>query len=251
VPYEINYLKALGAPFKNFDVITVDVATTVKDIVKLYDILNGLASSGIADCEFKGGTLYVKGDIDKAMEALKSGGFILSEKRETLTLTPTTLHSRNIIKALFYKALSRYAMKHGFTVFRKIRRGRKRIIPQYTGSQLEKLKDEKLADIIQGKIIVLRGIQVLLDIFESGEAILWVDLYTPIIDLESDRPLSPREAKKQGLQEKYVRYIPFPRERYDLVMKLLNKLCRNGKLVVTFADGFSIEFECKFPRLLG
>jgi len=248
VSYEANYLRGINAPFKNFDVITIDVATTIREVAKLYDVLNGLALSGIADCEFKRNILYMKGDADKASEVLRDAGFLLSEKRTSLTLSPITLDSRNIMKAIFYKALSRYVVKRGFAVLRRTRRGRKRAIPQFIGSYLEKLKCERLADIVQESIVVLRGIQFLLEIFENGEAILWVDLYTPILDLKNGRPLSPREAKRRGLQEKYIRYIPSPRERYELTMKLLNMLCDNGELVIPFADGLNVKFECKFPR---
>ena len=95
---------------------------------------------------------------------------------------------------------------------------------------------------IAEKMMVIRGLYILLDIYGSGEALLWVDVYSPIIDLEKEAPLSPKEAKKLGLREKYTEFIPQSRERRVLMQELLKKLF-DEEYSVTLADGFRIKFE--------
>ena len=91
----------------------------------------------------------------------------------------------------------------------------------------------------------------MLDIFESGEAALWVDLYSPIVDLNDMRPLSPVEAKKRGFNlEEYQKRIPSPCVRHTLIVtKLLPRLCDNDALTITFADRSSVSFSCCFAVL--
>ena len=251
MPLEINCLPSLGAPFKDFKVHLVSVSR-VHDIRALFDTLHGLALTGIADCYFERNTVFVKGDVNKVTDVLQStmgSAFDILSVDEGC-LSPGDIRSHNIIKAVFYEAFARHARTCGFKVmlWNRRKRGWKRIIPV---DDVERLTKEELLCCKKGDLAIVRGLYVMLDLFESSEAVLWVDLYNPIVDLNNLRPLSPTEAKKLGFSlEEYQKRIPSPYVRHKLIVtRLLPKLCKNDKLTVTFADGSVVSFFCSFMIL--
>lgn len=234
---EVNCFKSIGAPFKDFQVGKLLVAGNTKDI---YAAIHALSLGGVADCELRGGELFVRGSIQGVEDSLRSAGIAVLAEPEPGILNPADPRDANIIRAIFYRALTRYAHNRGFTVFKRTRRGRKRLIPRL--DDLENLEGEGLASKLTEKMAVVRGLYFLLDVYGNGEALLWVDVYSPIVDLERGIPLGPKEAKRLGLRERYTEFIPQSSERYDLLQRLLKKLF-SDKLGVTLADGFCIEFE--------
>jgi hypothetical protein len=246
----VNYLKALGNPFKEFEVITrpAVVNKPVKDNMKLmYALFKQLSLEGVADTDFRCNTLFIKGDDSKVAELLKSSGAVfVGEKRESAKLEIGK--DLTVIRTLFYRALSRYVVKRGFRMFWRKKRGKwKKLLP--LDMDLDALSRERLVFRVSDDLVVYRGLYVMLEVFDDGSAVLWVDLYSPIVKLSEARPLSPREAKDLGLREKYTSFIPAPVERFEVTKKLLNFLCRDGKLDVQFADGHTISFTCDFPVL--
>jgi hypothetical protein len=245
----VNYLNVDGKPFENFIVTTYPVGIRPPNEVnmrKLYDILRQLSSEGIADAEFKRDTIFVKGDDEEAINRIRiSEVAYVGEERKTLKLEVS--NDLNIMRALFYRALSRYLEKRGFKLLWGRRRKWKKILP--LDITLEKLLDQELALMIGNDLVLYRGLYVLLEIFDDGGAILWVDLYSPIIKLSEQRPLSSREAKLLGLRDTYTSYIPTPRKRFEILNKLLRIICDESKLIIKFADGYSITLTCTFPTL--
>jgi len=247
----INYLMALDHPFKNFTVIVRDAILKNpknENMKKMYELFTELSLRGVADVEFRHNKIFVKGNDEAVAEQLKSNGIaIVGQMREHINLDVD--NNLNIIRTLFYRALSRYAEDKGFKMFwGGRRRGRwKRLIPSLQRFDLDTLIEERLADRIGNNLLLFRGLYVMLEIFIDGRAVLWVDLYSPIIKMPEFRPLSPREAKELSLQEKYTRFIPAPLNRLRLTEKLLKMLCEGENLNVRFLDGISVPFVCNFP----
>jgi len=245
----VNYLNVDGKPFENFIATTYPVGIIPPhegNMRKLYGILTQLSSGGIADAEFKRDMIFVKGNDEEAINRIRTSKIAyVGEERKTLKLEVSS--DLNIMRALFYRALSRYLEKRGFKLLWGRRRKWKKILP--LNIALEKLLDQELALMIGNDLILYRGLYVMLEIFDDGGAILWVDLYSPIIKLSEQRPLSSREAKLHGLRDTYTSYIPTPRKRYEFLNKLLGFVCDESKLTIKFADGYSITFTCTFPTL--
>jgi hypothetical protein len=246
----VNYLKAVGRAFREFVVITrpAIVNKPVKDNMKLmYSLFRRLSLEGIADVDFRRNTLFIKGDDSKATELLKNSGavFVGGERSTTKLETGKDL---NVIRVLFYRALSRYAVRRGFRMFWGRKRGKwRKLLP--LDVNLEVLFKDGLAFEVGNDLVVYRGLYIMLEVFDDGSAILWVDLYSPIVKLSEVRPLSPREAKDLGLREKYTSHIPAPIKRFELTKKLLSFLCEDNRIDVRFADGYTISFTCDFPIL--
>jgi len=240
----INYLMALGKPFADFSV-------TIKDIViknpvsenmrRMYETFKQLSFEGVADVEFHNNQLFIKGNADEVSKKLKEIAFI-SEDHKYGKLNVS--NHRNIMRALFYKALSRYVTQRNLVLLWG-KRKRKKILP--LGYNLDELVERNLAVRLDDNLILYRGLYVMLEIFDDGGAILWIDLYSPIFERSKSKPLSPREAKMLGLKDKYVSFIPSPRERMEFTNRLLRMLCEGTNLNVQFPDGFSISFICNFP----
>jgi len=246
----VNCLSAEGKPFANFMVIArpAVIAMPVKENIKrMYEIFTQLSSKGIADADFRRNTVYIKGNDQEVADQLnRSKAAFVSDKRDIIKLEVSG--DLNVIRTLFYRALSRYAEKKGFRSLESKRRGKqRRLLP--LGLNLDFLMEQGLAIRMNEDLIVYRGLYVLLEVFDSGKAVLWVDLYSPIVKLPEQRPLSPREAKLLGLKDAYTSYIPTPIERLELTNKLLKLLCSNHKLNVIFADGDTISFTCTFSML--
>jgi len=240
----VNYLNAEGKPFVDFTVVTRPIA--VINMKQMYEILTQLSRIGIADAEFKGGTIFIKGDDSKVVELLHEKSAFVGHERKTMKLNLN--EHLNIMRALFYKALFRYAEKRGFKTFWGRRKGGwKKLLPLNIDS--ENLTKQGLFSIISNDLALYRGLYIMLEIFDEGDAVLWIDLYSPIVKLSEQRPISPKEAKVLGLRDFYTSFIPRPLERFKLVNKLLNILCGSSKLNITFADGCSVSFPCNFQIL--
>lgn len=95
--------------------------------------------------------------------------------------------------------------------------------------------------------MLYRGLYIMLEVFGDGSAVLWVDLYSLVVKLSEQRPLSPSKARKLGLSDTYTSYIPTPIKRLELTNKLLGTLCEGSELRVVFADGYSVSLTCNFP----
>lgn len=244
---EINYLKMLNPElFQQFKVHILDIACS--NLQLLYRLIDQLAVKGIADCEFKANQLYVKGDVDKVAELFESleGSLVSNYREEALNLHNLT--ESNIIRALFYKAFSRYAIKKNFKVFFK--KGKKRLIPL---GDLDSLEKEELLHKFGRNFAVIRGLYVMLDFLSNGKAILWVDLYSPIVEIDLEksnlRLMSPYEAKRIGFLEKYTQYIPNSIERLNKLRILLKRLCEESEtLRVKFADNEEAVFTCELYK---
>jgi len=242
---EVNCFKSKGAPFKDFRVNKLLAAGNIQII---YSVIDEVSQAEVADCEFRGGWLYVRGKVQEIAERVRGMNVAVLAEPEAGFLDPAKPGDVNIIRAIFYRALARHAHSRGFVTYRRVKGGRKRLLPRLEA--LEELVDKDLAYKISDKMAVVRGLYVLLDVYGSGEALLWVDVYSPIVNLEKGVPLSPREAKRLGLEEKYTQFIPQPHERHDLQQKLLKMLFGEG-VGVTLADGFRIEFESNALTLKG
>jgi len=246
----VNCLSAEGAPFIDFKVVarSATILPPVEDNMKnMYMLLSWFAFKGIADAEFRRNTIFVKGDDYKVAEQLNESKIaFVGEKREVTTLKLN--NDLSVMRVLFYRALSRYAMKKGFRPpLGKKRSKWMKLLP--LGINLEELIKQELAIKMNDDLAVYRGLYVMLEIFNDGEAILWVDLYSPIVKLSEQRPLSPKEAKSLGLRDIYTSFIPAPKKRFELTNKLLKILCSDSKLNVVFADGSSASFTYAFPIL--
>lgn len=246
----VNYLVALEKPFRDFTVITRPalIISPVKDNMKnMYALIRQLSITGVADVDFRRNTIFVKGDDEEVAKRLKENKIVfVGEERDTARLEIN--RDLNTMRAIFYQALLRYISKKGFRMFwgRKGSKWKKLLPLDFDIGELMK---RKLAIEIGDDLVLYRGLYVMLETFDNGDAILWVDLYSPIVKQSEVRPLSPKEAKQLGLKDKYTAYIPTPIERLELTKKLLGMLCEDSKLNVTFADGFAISFVCDFPLL--
>lgn len=243
----VNYLSVEGTPFINFTVVSrpAIVAPPVKDNMKsMYAILMQLSSKGIADAYFAHNTIFVKGNDYEAIKWLKESKVaFIGDERKTMRLKINK--DLNIIRALFYRALLRYVEKKGFKLFESKRSKQKKLLP--LGIDLEELIKQGLATSIGSDLVLYRGLYVMLEIFDNGEAILWVDVYSPIVKLSEQRPLSPKEVKSFSLMDTYTSFILTPIKRLELTNKLLGILCSDSKLNIAFADGYSVSFTCTFP----
>jgi hypothetical protein len=244
----VNYLIAEGKPFADFTVIALpaNILNPNKDSMKyMYAILTHLSLLGKADADFKRKKVFIKGDAHEVARWLKEGKIaIIGDRMETVKLEFD--RDLEIMRILFYKAFSRYVEKKGFRVLWG-KSTWKRLLP--LNINLEELQKQELATIISDDLALYRGLYVKLEIFDDGSAILWVDLYSPIVKLSEQRPLSPKEAKQLGLKDTYTNFIPSPINRLNLTNELLKILCSNSKLKITFADGNTISFSCAFPIL--
>lgn len=248
----VNYLVtvALEKPFRDFTVITRSalIIPPVKDNMKnMYTLFRQLAIREIADVDFRRNTIFVKGDDEEVARQLEENKIALvGKERNTARLEIN--RDLSIMRAIFYQALLGYVSKKGFRMFwgRK-RSGWKKLLP--LDFNIEELMRRGLAIEIGDDLILYRGLYVMLEIFEGGDVILWVDLYSPIVKQTEVRPLSPKEAKQLGLKDKHTAYIPTPSKRLELTKKLLGMLCEDSKLSIPFADGFVISFACDFPLL--
>jgi len=249
----VNYISALGFPFRNFTVMIRDVILKHpknENMKRMYELFEELSLSGVADAEFKRNRIFVKGDDEVVAKQLESKGIaVVSQAREYVNLDVSRDFDLNIIRTLFYRALSRYAASKGFKMFwgRKRKGKWKKLIPSPQRFDLSWLIEEGLVERVGADLFLFRGLYVMLEVFTDGKAILWVDLYSPIIKTAEFRPLSPREAKELGLQEKYTKFIPTPSNRLKLTEKLLRMLCEGSSLNIQFIDGTSVSFVCEFP----
>jgi len=240
----VNYLSVEGKPFVDFTVVARPIA--VINMKQMYEILTQLSRTGIADAEFKGGTIFIKGDDSKVAEVLDEKSAFVGHERKTMKLNLN--EHLNIMRVLFYKALFRYAERRGFRSFWGRRKGGwKKLLPLNMDS--ENLAKQGLFSKIGNDLAIYRGLYIMLEIFDDGDAALWVDLYSPIVKLSEQRPISPKEAKALGLKDIYTSFIPKPLERFKQVNKLLNILCDGSKLNIVFADGQAISFTCDFQIL--
>lgn len=245
----LNYLNAKERPFKEFTVIarSATIIQPIKDnIKKMYELLMQLSSMKIADVDFKRNTLFIKGNDDKVAELLNEKK-IASVSKVQSTVRLEINKDANIVRALFYRAFSRYASKKGFQMLLDRKVKWKRLLP--LNMSLEELVKEELAIKIKDEFILYHGLYVMLEIFNDGGALLWVDLYSPIIRLSDRRPLNPREIKQLGFRDVYTSLIPKPIKRLELTNNLLKILCSNSMLEITFADEYSVTFDCNFPLL--
>lgn len=246
----VNYLNVKGRPFVGFEVIARPTIVTkpVKDNMRsMYILFTQLSSMGVADVDFRRNTIFVRGNDEEVAKWLKESGvaFVGVERNNVRLELDRDL---NIIRALFYRAFSRYANKKGFKMLWGKRKGRwKKLLP--FGIDLEELIDQELAIRIGNELVLYRGLYIMLEVFNDGGAVLWVDLYSPIVKLSEQRPLSPKEAKNLGLRDTHTSYIPTPIKRLELTNKLLGILCEGSELNIMFADGYSISFTCSFPML--
>jgi len=246
----VNYLVALEKPFRNFTLITRPalIIPPVKDNMKnMYALFRQLSVTGVADVDFRRNTIFVKGDDEEVARQLKENKIVfVGKERDTVRLEIN--RDLNTMRAIFYQALLRYVSKKEFRMFWGRKEGGwKKLLP--LDFDLRELMKRELAIEIEDDLVLYRGLYVMLEIFDSGDAILWVDLYSPIVKQSEVRPLSPKEAKQFGLKNKYTAYIPTPIKRLELTKKLLGMLCEDSKLNVTFADGFAISFVCDFSLL--
>lgn len=240
----VNYLGAEGTPFADFEVIARPIA--VVDMRQMYDRLARLSRDGVADAEFKGDFIFIKGDDHKVVEMLHEKSAFIGPEGEIMRLNVN--EHLNIMRALFYKAFFRYAEKRGFRPFRG-RKGdkRKKLLPLNISS--ESLTKQELFVMINNDLALYRGLYIMLEIFDDGSAVLWVDLYSPIVKLSEQRPLSPREAKMLGLKDIYTSFIPSPSKRFELTKKLLSILCTDSRLNIEFSDRYSISFSCNLSTI--
>jgi len=241
----LNCLESTGAFFKDFQMITV--SATVNDTRQLYRILDMLSTGGTSDCDYKHGYIYVRGDLETTLEVLKKSGIEVVEPLEPRkTLSPTVLDNVLVMRAIFYKALRRYALKKGFRMyFRK----RKRLLPNRPLIELER---DGLAYRINADLAIVYGLYAKLEILKDGKAILWVDLYSPVIKFKEgviDRRLDVKEIWGSGVMEECRRRIPNPFQREEKIRSLLALLCENGKLSIRLADGYAIDFRCGFSSI--
>lgn len=246
----VNYLVALEKPFRDFTVVTrpAIINRPVKDnMKKMYALFRQLSIAGVADVDFRRNTIFVKGDDNEVARQLEENEIaIVGKERNTMRLKIN--RDLNTIRVIFYQALSRYASKKGFRMFWGKKRGKwKKLLP--LDFDLKELMKQELAIEIGDDLVLYRGLYVMLEIFNNGDAILWIDLYSPIVKLPEVRPLNPKEAKQLGLKDKFTSYIPTPIKRLELTKKLLRILCEDSKLDIPFADGFTASFACDFPLL--
>jgi len=246
----VNYLVALEKPFRDFIVVTrpAIINPPVKDnMKKMYTLFRQLSIAGVADVDFRRNTIFVKGDDNEvARQLVENKIAVVGKERNTMRLE--TNRDLNTMRVIFYQALSRYASKKGFRMLWGRKKSKwKKLLP--LDFDIRELMKEELAIEIGDDLILYRGLYVMLEIFDSGDAILWIDLYSPIVKISEARPLSPKEAKRLGLKDKYTSYIPTPIKRLMLTKRLLRMLCEDSKLDISFADGSAASFVCDFPLL--
>ena len=241
----LNCLESTGAFFKDFQIIAVGVA--VNDIRQLYKVLDMLSTGGTSDCDYKHGYIYVRGDLEATLDVLKKFGIKVAEPLEPRrTLSPTLLDNMLVMEAIFYKALRRYALGKGFRMFF---RRRKRLLPSRPLNELER---DGLAYRINADLAIVYGLYTKLEILKDGKAILWVDLYSPVMKFKEDaieRPLDIKEIRGSGVMEECRRRIPNPFQREGKIRLLLASLCENGKLPIRLADGYTVDFRCGFSSI--
>ena len=245
----VNYLNVKGRPFVGFEVIarpTIVAEPTKDNMRNIYMMFTQLSSIGVADVDFRRNTIFVRGNDEEVAKWLKESGvaFVGVERNNVRLELDRDL---NIIRALFYRAFSRYASKKGFKMLWGRKGKWKKLLP--FGIDLEELIDQELAIKIGNGLVLYRGLYIMLEVFNDGGAVLWVDLYSPIVKLSEERPLSPKEAKNFGLRDIYTSYIPTPIKRLELTNKLIRILREGSELNIMFADGYSTSFTCSFPVL--
>lgn len=192
----VNYLVALENPFRDFIVVTrpAIINPPVKDNIKrMYALFRQLSVVGVADVNFQRNTLFIKGNDEEVARQLEENKIaIVGKERNTIRLEIN--RDLNALRAIFYQALLRYASKKGFRTFWGRKGGKwKKLLP--LDFDLKELMNQELAIEIEEDLVLYRGLYVMLEIFDSSDAVLWVDLYSPIVKLSEVRPLSPKEAK--------------------------------------------------------
>jgi len=245
---ETNCFIIKNNPFKSFKVhqflIQNPITTT-----EVYDIIRQLSGSDVSDSSYRNKILYTKGDHQKTQDLLERIGYIIEDLGST-GINPFDF-DENILREIFYLVLDRLALNNGFYPIRKIKRdGKKRIIPNIF-ENFDRYEELGLVHIIDknGEICIARGLWFFLDFYKNND-VLWIDVYSPLVSLKDKRLISPREAKKKGLREKYISYIPTSSERRQLLEKLIREFFKDEVLgKIFFLDEDYVEIDLNPIRI--
>lgn len=228
----LNAFQSSSAALSNFKVWRLPTATA--NLKGLYATFKQLSQDKIADCDFRGDSVYFKGDPESVMESLsRLPSTHLSSGLSETTLSPLT--DNNVIKALLYLVFERILRSKGWRVLSK----RKRAFPPPDEKREElylKLDDEN---------IVLFGLKYMFEIRPNNNALLWLDIYAPLWSITSKRRLIKSEINEE-LRKAYVnKALLRPKERFQKLLDILDILFAEKTITLEFCDETSILFSKK------
>ena len=248
---KLNAFVSVKPYFRDFSVFRVPLAG---DSRSLFQLVKYLFDRDIAYAYPYGGDLYFKGDLHKTLSTIrefinKNPGVVLGFMAET-ELKPQKLTPNDavILKPIVYSAFEKLLESRGFRVLQRT----KKAIPQINKENSEK----GLVIPLPGSenIAVLRGLRYMFEVRPSGYGILWLDVYSPPIDLQSMRRLSPRDIKRLNLMDKYHGMAVLkPDNRLNELFKIINILVDKTAgikvLTLKFPDGDLIQFSMDLLEL--
>jgi len=228
------FINAFSSEENISDLKVAKVAVAVRDMKRLSQYERMLSLSGVANCVFYGDYLYVKGDVDKAIDILTRGGAIMSK---TLLRDESLLSQvePKVTRMLIYSALENnvFQERNWIAPLRKT----KRAIPKAdvaSDNLMVELKDE---------IIVLFGLKYMIEFRSTGQPLLWLDMYAPVWSRSEARRLSRKELTEE-LKALYVKKAMLPpHKRHEKIKSILDELFEGDVIKVTFCDGETLNFS--------
>ncbi|MEM3449193.1 MAG: hypothetical protein QXU11_06305 [Thermoproteota archaeon] len=100
-------------------------------------------------------------------------------------------------------------------------------------------------------VIVKEGFRYRIEIYRTGEALLWFDVYRPAYSESLKKKLSVYELRSEGLIYAHRRFaVLSPQHRLEQTRRILDRLVDdNAKIRIDFADGDRVIFSSELVEV--